>query len=407
MGRRTWLVRVVFAAAVACAWCCARGQTSAGAPTTDGASADRSAPVPRKVLHLHVRGDLDSMKLAREFAERVAAAHEEGVEVLLLELSGDRWRADAVHAMARALRPSSAGGAAAHRAGLRTMVLLHDDADRRVGFGQAALALLADQCAVSPKTRVVFEASTDLRDAAPPETDWEMVDRELQGALYLSARDRQADVLLAALLPRPTGPLWAVPGSAADAPWRLSTNAVEDTRRVLVAPGNEPELPARVELDRVMLRRLGIANLEGADVGQMLAAAGLRARPILRAELASGLAQARGKIEQVIRQLDECLSLVDADIGRANKLRGQDAAKRKREAGEGALRLIIEAERRLLDAEGVMTDYPELLAGLPPGRTPVGQEAEKHPMLWRWLFQDRRDQITSLRAQAEALARTP
>lgn len=407
MGRKAWVAGVVMAAAVASAGWCAHGQPAAGAPTTDDTRAERPVPASRKVLHLHVRGDLDSMKLAREFAERVAAASEEGVEVLLLELSGDRWRADTVHAMARALRPGSAGAPGTRRAGLRILALLNDEADRRVGFGQAALALLADQCAVSPRTRVVFESSTDLRDAAPPETDWEMVDRELQGALYLSARDRQADVLLAALLPRPTGPLWAVPGSAADAPWRLKTSAVDDARRVLLVPASEPDRPARVELDAAMLRRLGIVNLEGADVGQMLAAAGLRARPILRADLVSGLSQARGKIEQVIRQLDECLSLVDADLGRAAKLRGQDATKRKREAGEGALRLVMEAERRLLDAEGVMTDYPELLAGLPPGRTPVGQEAEKHPMLWRWLFQDRRDEITSLRAQAEALARTP
>jgi hypothetical protein len=123
--------------------------------------------------------------------------------------------------------------------------------------------------------------------------------------------------------------------------------------------------------------------------------------------LCSGLGEARGKIDHVIRRLDECLVLVGNDLSNAAKLRGQDASRRKREAGEAALKLINEAERRLLEAESVMTDYPELLAGLPPGRTPVGQDATGHAVLWRYLFQDRRNDITTLRARAEGLARTP
>lgn len=379
-------------------------------PSTDptvpaGDAATKAQPAARKVLHLHVRGDLDSMKLARDVADRLAAAVDDGTEVLLLELSGDRWRADAVHAIAKSMRP---GPTAAHgrRTSLRVLAWLHDETDRRVGFGQAALAMLADECAVSPRTRLIFEGPTDLRDTAPPDTDWETVDRELGGLLYVAAKDRGADTMLAAIFPRPSGPLWAVPG-AAGSPWSITTNPGDDSRRLLVVPASEGDRPPRIEWDAAMMRRLGVATSEAGDAGQLLAAAGLRARRLVRAELASDLGEARGRVEQIIRRLDECLVLVDNDLSRASRLKGQDASRRKREAGDAALQLIAEAERRLFEAEAVMTDYPELLAGLPPGRTPVGQDTTKHPLLWRYLFQDRRDRVAALRARADGLARTP
>lgn len=377
--------------------------TSPGSPAAE--SAARQQPAARKVLQLHLRGDLDSMKLARDFADRLAAAIDDGTEVLLLELSGDRWRADAVHAIAKSMRPSS-GASSGRRSGIRVLAWLHDDADRRIGFGQAALALLADECAISPRTRLVFESATDLRYSAPPDTDWETVDRELSGLLYLAAKDRAADTMLAAALPRPAGPLWAVPRTAGT-PWAITSNPGDDSRKLLIIPASEGDRPPRIEWDAAMMRRLGIATTEAGDAGQLLAAAGLRARPMVRAEISSGLGEARGKIEQLIRRLDECLVLVGNDLSNAAKLRGQDATRRKREAGEAALKLINEAERRLLEAETVMTDYPDLLAGLPPGRTPVGQDPTKHAVLWRFLFQDRRDDIAALRARAEGLARTP
>ena len=375
-----------------------------GPPTREGTE---TPPRSCKVLHLHVRGDLDSLRLAQDFAEALATARADGVEVVVLELSGDRWRADVVHAMARALRDSESTGTPGKVASRRVLTLLDDETDRRVGFGQTALGLLADACAMTPRTTAGFAARDDLRPTASPETDWERVDRELQGFVYLGAKDRRADVLLSALLPRPTGPLWAAPQADAALPWRLAVNRPETTAASLIVPATAEDRAPDVTLDAATALRLGVATCEAKDAGQLLASQGMRARPIIRKELVSGMGEAREKITRLVEQLVDGLRSVEIDIAQAKKLRGQDATKLKREAGDRSARAIAEAERRLLDAEVVMTDYPELLSGLPPGRTPVGQDPEKHPMLWRWRFQDLRDEIDRQRAEAEALSRTP
>lgn len=380
--------------------------TQHAAPTTPPGTSARPVSA-RKVLHLHVRGDLDSLRLAREFAETLAAARAEGVEVVLLEISGDRWRADVVHAMSKALREAPSPGSPPHANSRRVLALLDDEVDRRVGFGQAALAMLADACTLTPRTNIMFEASDDLRSTASPETDWERVDRELQGMIYLAAKDRQADVLLAALLPRPSGPLWAAPAADPALPWRLTTNRPEHASATLLVPAEVEGRLARIQVNGTLAVHLGITTCQAKDVGQLLASQDLRARPILRRELVSGLNDARTRLNRLVQQLDDGLRAVSIDLAQAGKLRGQDAPRQKREAGDRSGRAITEAERRLLDAEAVMTDYPELLADLPPGRTPIGQDPEKHPMLWRWRFQDLRNEIDTLRATAEALSRTP
>jgi hypothetical protein len=361
-----------------------------------------------KVLHVHVRGDLDSLRLARDFAQTLAEARSDGAEVVVLELSGDRWRADVVHAMAKALREGGSSGNAGGRTGQKVLALLDDEAERRVGFGQAALALLADECAMTPRTKLVFAEADDLRATASPETDWERVDRELQGLVYLAARDRQADVLLASFLPHPMGPLWAAPASDPSLPWRLTTNRPDNaSAQLLISAAVEGRAGSDVEVDGLLASRLGVVTCQVKDAGQLLAQQNLRARPVIRKELASGLTEARERIARIVGQLDDALRGIDIDVEQAAKLRGQDAPKRKRESGDRAIARIAEAERYLLDAEAVMTDYPELLSGLPPGRTPVGQDPAKHPQLWRWRFQDFRDELSRLRAEAESLSRTP
>ncbi len=408
MGRLSRIVLIVLGLSAALQTALAEQAAFPSPAPAPASPAPRPPALPRacKVLHLHVRGDLDCLRLAREFGEAISAASGDGTEVLLLEFSGDRWRADVVHAMAKAMRDPGTPAAAGRAVSRRVLVLLDDEAGR-VGFGQTSLALLADACAITPRTRMVFEPADDLRATAGPETDWERVDRELQGLLYLAAKDRQADVLLSSLLPRPSGPLWAAPAADASLPWRLAHNRPAHASAALVVPEGGEDGAVNVRIDGAMAARLGIVTCQTKDAGQLLASQGMRARPIIRKELVSGLNEARGKVIRLVEQLDEGLRTVDIDVAQAAKLRGQEAPKQKRETGERAKRLIVEAERRLLDAEAVMTEYPELLSALPPGRTPVGQDPEKHPMLWRWRFQDLRNDVDRLRASAESLSRTP
>ncbi len=389
--------------------------TLRGAAAADPAATSPSPPTQalttqpqaRKVLHLHVRGDLDCLRLARDFADTLAAARDDGVEVLLLELSGNRWRADVIHAMAAAIKDPGSGGGQGRAAPRRLLALLDDEIDHRVGFGQASLAMLADACAVSPRTMLVFEPADDLRATAPPDTDWERVDRELQGLVYLAARDRRADALLNAVLPRPSGPVWAAPAADVALPWRLAPNQPEHPAAALIVPPETEGRATCVKFDSATAERLGIATCQAKDAGLMLALQGLRARPIIRKELVSGLNESRAKLNRLIGQLDDGLRAVDIDLAQAAKLRGLDAPRQKREAGERSRRAVADAEKRVIEAETLMVDYPELLASLPPGRTPVGQDPAKHPMLWRWRFQDIRKEIDRLLASAESLSRTP
>ncbi len=367
-----------------------------------------AAPPPRacKVLHLQIRGDLDSMRLAQEFAGVLDAARTDNVEVIVLELSGNRWRQDVVHAMAKAMR-SGSPNAPPQALGRRVFAILDDAADRRVGFGQASIAFLADACAVAQGVTISHDADDDLRLTAPPDTDWERVERELHGLVYLAAKDRGGDVMITGVLPNPRGPLWSAPAADPGSPWRvLTSKPAEGTWIQLIPETPEGRVPS-LRFDSTLASRLGIATCDARDTGQLLARHGLRARPILRKELTSGLADARARIRRTIEQLDDVLRATEIDLKQAARLRGQDAPRQKRDAGARGLRMVEEARRHLLDAEALMIDYPELLATLPPDRTPVGQDASKHPMLWRYRFQDLRDLTSELEAQAQTLTKTP
>src|SRR5690606_10617375 len=74
-----------------------------------GASAAASAEATDGgVWHVRIRGDLDSARLARDFAETLLEADRDRPGLILVELEADRDRIDVVWMMGRAIRDAQA-----------------------------------------------------------------------------------------------------------------------------------------------------------------------------------------------------------------------------------------------------------------------------------------------------------
>ncbi|MCC6322435.1 MAG: hypothetical protein IT438_13480 [Phycisphaerales bacterium] len=383
----------------------------AGAPAqtsqTDRAQPDRTpaaAPMTkRKVLHLRLKGDLDCMKLVDDLAAATGEARKSGVEVIVLEMSGERWRGDVVSGMMPLFKGAE----------VLTIAWLNDPPDGRVGSGQAALALLADRCYIGPKTEVVFEPGHDLRAQAPPTTNWEQVEQDVQAALWgrLGSVERPRDTLLAAALPTPRQPLWAIldrsPGLSGARLERLvaeSPSAAEAGRFVSLTSGSTERGELRLRVEPAMAVSIGIAESSARELGQILAAERLTPAPLTRAELESGLAKARQELVKDLAAFDRAAERMDKALDDAEKQRGVDAARRKRKVGKESLPLGDEAAKSLEAVEALVANYPELLRSAPPGVSTVELTAVRLSAAWHDAVQDRKDRLVELRARATRLA---
>lgn len=394
--RRATIWTAMFAAAVLCP------VEGVGAARMDPPGEKGAEPAARrKVLHLKLKGDMDCSKVVADLREAMGRAAGEGVEVVVLEVCGDSWRGDVLlEAMdlVRGDRP-------------RVVAWLNDPSDGRVGSGQAALGLMAAVCYAGPKTEVVFEGVNDLRASGPVGTDWEQVGRDVQARLWGGLRDRGREPLLAALLPRPAQPIWAVfDRPPAEAGARLervtmiepSITETLRSRALAVGAGGRDEVRLKIEAGHVCA--LGIAGGVAKDVGQILSAEHIVPTPLTRAEVVSGYPDARGKVERTLAAVDSARERVDKSLDEAEKLKGMDAARRRGKAGRAGVTMTDEALARLLDAEKLTQEYPELLRVAPPGATNVELTPFRLSAAWFAAFQARRESLAELRARAVRLA---
>lgn len=421
----TWLVRPNFGVCVCGPLAAIVSATGAQPPASPEPSREPDPPVvaipleKQRVGHLKLTGDLDHMKLARQFGDELAAFKRDGVELFVLELNGDRWRADVVSEM---IRTASTGGigsrsGAGGAMGVPWIVWLCDPVDNRVGTGQAALAAVADRCYLGPKTEIVFEPGNDARSLAPPGTptqpgvNWDQIDQDLQAAVWARLQSRSCDMLLASVLPTPRQPLWiiGVSGGGAGGP-SLKLVAAEPgtaggTRApalVWPAPGGESGA-MRLRMEASAAVGLGLAAGQAKELGQILAARRIAPRPVIRHELQSGLAGARERLDRDLSAIDAARERLDKSLDEAERLRGHDATKRRSQAGADAVALADEASRKLLAAEALTGEYPELLRGPPPGQTSIGLTDARLGFAWNTAFQTRREALTELRNRAARL----
>lgn len=359
-------------------------------PSAAPAAQLSATPSPGRVWHITLRGDLDCHQLAQDTEDELRRANDAGAGLILLELDGDRSRADVVWEIGSALGDSDAP----------VCVWLHDPRSRRVGRGQLLLGLLADTCAVGPRTRVAHESADDLAALAPDDTDWEQVYRELSGALYGALKDRAGDPEPAATLVALDGPLWIVrTGSTA----RLTTSDPADSAAAQVAAA-EPAPDLRLTSDDLV--SLAWATGPHASIAAVMTANGKTGASRTERTLESGLADARERLERTLERADQQAAAIDTLLD----LRPRDSRvvteRDYAEAGARAQPLIAASREALQEAEALCETYPELTKLPAPGATTVATTGRVNASRWRSAFQERRDRLDALERRAmEHLAR--
>ncbi len=338
-----------------------------------------SAPPDRPagpVVHIKITGDLDCDRLAADFAASLDAAERDGAALIVVEMDGDRWRTDVVWAMGKRVRSSTA----------RVAAFLHDPAGRRVGTGQLMLGMLAGSCWISERTRVVGAAADDRRDLAPETTDWERVERELTGALWLAIQERAGDPQLGTLLARPTDAAWGVREESGGT--RITTSAPATAADAIPFIVADPAGGMRVDMPGELCVRLKAAG-EASSVARVVHGAGggtgaSRSRTQLVSALADKPREWTAIMEQTrvtLRRIERDLTLRSTDLGR----RPTDADYRR--AGDRARRDLDTADSLVAGADRLLGAYPELLRG-PQG---PGRAAN---------LADCREELAELRARA-------
>ena len=339
---------------------------------------------PAQVLHLAIRGDLDSSKLAADTVETLR--EHQTVSAIVLEIDANRWRPDVVHAIARSIvdsRPPIG-------------VLLIDPRDGRVGLGPFMLALVSDAALLDPRTRVESQADEMLPPVGGPE-DLERVDRELGGWLWV-ALDRAG-------LPPAMGEAMAYRDSSLDATldasgrWTLAPASPDD-------PAAQPFLivadkAAGVQASADLLRSLGLAS-SGRRPRDVLDALEVTPGRTTRIELRSELREARSRVEQLVGRVDahrlRAQTMLDEHWDRTRNAELPEGV--IREARARVLDEITIARRLLAEAEALFAEHPELVASPAPVGTPVARDQRQNTRDWRGLFLERRDDLDRLESHA-------
>ncbi len=336
------------------------------------------APATGKVWHLRITGDLDSDRLARDFAAELDRAASANAALLLLELDGNRSRPDVVLAMGRRVTECR----------VRTAAYLADGRDRRVGIGQLMLGVLCTDAFVAPGTRVVHTAADDLRALAPDDTDWRRIADDLIAEAGTRIESRSGDARLAGLLVAPVESAWFV--AEAD-PARIETDPPPGPGAQFVYFASSG--PDRIEIDAALAVSLRLARGIPAGVPRLLTDLGARAgSPRTQVKLSSGLGDAERRLEREMGDLRVAMERIQETLRvTAAKLDRRPQPSDYRRAGNAALQQIDAADRALADAESLTAEYPELLRDAVP--TPSAGRAR--------LLTDLRRDLDRRRATAE------
>lgn len=395
-----------------------------------GARPDDPPAVKCRVVHLRIVGEIDNARLGRDFAAAAAEIGADDADLVVLEIGANRWRADVLRAMVEAVRAAGLGAGPDQNAAPprpdparpRWIVWLNDPEDRRVGGGAMALGVLADRCYAGPKVEVVHEPGDDQRELAPvePAVDWSAVEQELRAAVWRRQSQRKGDLLLAAAVPVPGQLLWVTPRSdgepgegrtlriverdpgRSDGERESSAGATAMVFRSAGADAAQAGLTLR--MSPAVLAGLGVVSGQAKDLGQILAAERLVARSTVRKTVASGLIDARRRLTMLVEGVDAAREKLDHTLDVAERERGHDAVRRRQRAGSDSREMAEEAIRRLMEAEALTADYPELLREVPPGQTRVGINEVRLSAAWVNAFQSRRQALAELKNRAARLA---
>jgi len=341
-----------------------------------------------EVTQIDVRGDLDSRRLARRVRDALDAASSS--DHIVLRLDADRWRLDVVWMIALAMRDSPAP----------VSVFLDDPRDARVGLGALLLAVIANRSMVSPGTRVASGPDENLRRLAPEETDWDRIEREMSGLMWVALENRGLRPEIGDLLIRGAASLWVVDRGAGAGPIvSLEPPPERDARRIVDAA---PDGAVRVEVSGALCRRLGLVDHRAGSVREALLAEGV-ARPRLeKTVLTSELAESRRRVFDLLAGSDRLIHRTERVFERVRRPPDDRVVPRSayHEAARAANRLIARARRALAEAEHLFEEHPELVHLPAPEGTSVGRTRRGNASDWRWTFINRKRDLDRLADRA-------
>lgn len=360
-----------------------------------------SRPKAGRVYHLRLESDLDCSVLTGALHERLGDAHEAKCGTIIIELSGDRWRPDIARDIAFALRES----------GMRTLAVLADGRDHRVGAGALAIGLLADELLIERGTSVVANADLIASDLAPDSADLEKATRELSGALHgvLAPRGLES---LAWMLVDPAHevvekPLYLTPASAGDRAGLTDSPPVpprqvrgKPATPVVRPPAKSDDRGVSIELTADDLARLGLATpvrgLANAAPGS-----GTRLSPV---NVRASLTEARARAAEQFDAADRALAAAEASLKLDWPRDPTVSRETYQKAGGSAARELDSASGSLALLESLLSEYPELTRTPAPGQTGVAGKPSAYAARWKREAQSRADRLAKLRDKARLFA---
>lgn len=362
--------------------------------------AQSPAPGSRRASrHVHhtVVGDLSTARAAKAIDERIRQAGDANADTFVLELTGDRWRADLVHEVAESIRASR----------VRTVVWLHDPSDKSVGAGQAVLGMIASECWIDPGTRIVRRPGDDDAVLAPKGTNHEKFAQETTRWAAEAGRDRNADALLPRLLIGDPAPMWAV-DELGDGALRLTPAEPKPAPaapfRIVPLERRTTSGDAETVLDADLAVSLHLAAGKAGRLADIFTPRGISPN-------SSGALPVDGKLDAILESAARSLESLDRDIEAIetelrSKPRDQRVNTRTfyRELGARVLERTEKARTALSSCEAALAKDPEIARTPPPGTTTVGADPDTHAARWRQTFQKRRDQIARLEKKARGFA---
>lgn len=352
-----------------------------------------------RVYHLRLEGDLDCTALIAAFREHLKDAASKKCGKLILELSGDRWRPDVVRDLAFALRESH----------MRTIVVLNDPKDHRVGAGALAIGLLAQELFIERTTGILAAPDHIAGELAPESADLEKATRELSGALHVTLSPRGLESLAwMAVDPKRESlekPLYVAPASAATPAQFTNSPSTNQAPGKPPAPVVKPPAAASdrgvtVELSAADLETLGLAT-PVRGLANVAAGAGTRLAPVtLRVSLEDASAKAADLLAAADRSLASAEKTLKLDWPRDPTV-ARDAYQK---AATSASRDLDSVATTLASFESLLSEFPELTRTPAPGQTSIAGKPSAYAARWKREAQSRVDDLAKLREKARLFA---
>jgi hypothetical protein len=242
-------------------------------------------------------------------------------------------------------------------------VLLKDAVDKRVGVGQLILGAYAKNCYIDPATEVIDDPTTKISYLAPPDTQWDAIEREITGVLWTRLGERDADQALSQVLLSAHHDWWSIPVESGKA-WRLAEAAPAGGQegpppRQLVWANTGGITAIHMYPDTAVGLRLCIAKVPNTNA--ILTDAGLATQSTrTNRSVTSGLTEALSTANRTLDDVRLSLRRIGTTLAVKNTATKPASKDDYHLAGNNAMGMIDRSSKDLEKVETLLADYPEL-----------------------------------------------